>query len=47
MDPADGDLTLRPRCIPSGSGDEIADSFDPELIVRWLKARGDQGRLES
>jgi phosphopantothenoylcysteine synthetase/decarboxylase len=44
IDPADGNLTLRPRGIPSGTGDDIADNFDPELLIRWLKAR-DRGNL--
>jgi phosphopantothenoylcysteine decarboxylase len=47
MDPADGDLSLRPRCIPSGTGDDIADNFDPQVLVRWLKAREGSGQVET
>jgi hypothetical protein len=42
IDPADGELTSQPRGIHSGTGDDIADAFDPEALLRWLeKSRHD------
>jgi phosphopantothenoylcysteine decarboxylase len=37
IDPLGGELTSRPRGIRSGTGDNIASAFDPELLVRWLR----------
>lgn len=36
LDPADGSLTREPAGIPSGAGDDIADRFDHDLLLRWL-----------
>ena len=37
IDPANGELTARPGCIRSGTGDDIADAFDSRSLLRWLE----------
>lgn len=36
LDPVSGQLTQTPSGIVSGTGDDIADTFDPDLLVNWL-----------
>ena len=37
LDPVTGQLTRTPSGIVSGTGDDIADDFDPHLLLRWLR----------
>lgn len=41
IDPVNGELTSRPHGVRSGTGDNIANDFDPESLVRWLESRRD------
>jgi phosphopantothenoylcysteine synthetase/decarboxylase len=36
LDPADGQLTARPRSMRSGTGDQVADDFNPASLLTWL-----------
>lgn len=44
MDPTNSRLASQPQAVPSGSGDDIADSFDPDLLLGWLEGR--QGHFQ-
>jgi phosphopantothenoylcysteine synthetase/decarboxylase len=37
IDATDGQPTSHPRGIRSGTGDSVANGFDPESLIRWLK----------
>lgn len=37
MNPAHGELTSLPRGIGSGTGDNVADNFNPESLLTWLR----------
>ena len=36
LDPVTGRLTQTPSGVVSGTGDYVADAFDPHLLLRWL-----------
>ena len=42
LNPADGRLTSQPRGIPSGTGDQVADAFDPGWLTDWLDNHADR-----
>ena len=37
LDPVTGQLTSEPPGLISGTGDYIADAFDPQLLITWLQ----------
>jgi phosphopantothenoylcysteine synthetase/decarboxylase len=37
LDPADGQLISRPRGMRSGTGDQVADDFNPASLLTWLR----------
>ena len=37
INPVDGELTSQPPGIRSGTGENIADDFDPGSLLRWLE----------
>lgn len=39
MDPHTGNLTTEPAPIVSGTGDQVADHFDPAWLLTWLHAQ--------
>ena len=40
INPVDGELTSPPPGVRSGTGDDVANDFDPESLVRWLESKG-------
>jgi phosphopantothenoylcysteine synthetase/decarboxylase len=36
LDPVDGRLTPQPRGLRSGTGDQVADNFNPASLLKWL-----------
>ena len=40
LDPHDGTLTRQPTPLASGTGNQIADAFDPNWLTAWIRQHG-------
>ncbi|GAA3612599.1 flavoprotein [Microlunatus ginsengisoli] len=44
LDPVTGQPTRTPSCIVSGTGDDVADQFDHQVLLHWLTQATRQAR---